>query len=81
MSLGVPTTEQGLLVEGIDEAIGLAIEEAVKAGIFVRAGRLNPGYATIYMTLARHHSEAAAAYLRQAMNRLGVEARPDRRAA
>jgi hypothetical protein len=49
-----------------------AVAEAVKAGVFVRAGRLNPRFAVMYLGLARPHSERVTLLLKQAMGRLGV---------
>jgi hypothetical protein len=46
----------------IDAAIGRAIEEAVRAGVFWRAARLNPKARKTWEGFAElHHDEAAAA--------------------
>ena len=47
----------------IDPNIEQAISEAVKAGVFRRAARLNPGSARIWNALAEPHSRRVATIL------------------
>lgn len=66
--------------EEVDVGIGMAIDEAVLAGVFRRAARLNQRSAATWASLAAPHSQRAATHLADAMSRLGVtSARPSSR--
>lgn len=49
----------------VSPEVGLAIAEAVKAGVFRRAQRLNPGMANVWSEMADQHSRRVAALLRR----------------
>lgn len=53
----------------VDYRIGLAIEEAVTAGVFRRAERLNPHSAEIWESLAAPHSQAVQRLLTDMLQR------------
>lgn len=56
----------------VDEAIGEAILEGIKAGVFRRAERLNIKSGKLWATIAQEHTNRAATLLDEAMNRLGA---------
>lgn len=58
------------MAEEVDWAVGLAIEEAVKAGVFWRAARLNPLTRDVWEALAAPHSQKVTSLLDDAMTRL-----------
>ena len=57
---------------GDDLPILDAIREAIQAGIFWTAARVDPGSALVWERLARQHHAAAASLLDDEMARLGV---------
>jgi len=65
-------TGDAVAPEDADWAIGLAISEAVTAGVFRRAERLNPRTAKTWGSLAAPHSQAAKRHLDDAIRRLGA---------
>lgn len=56
----------------VDWAVKVAIEEAVRAGVFRRAERLNKTTRQVWGSLAAPHSQAAKRFLDDAMTRLGA---------
>lgn len=61
----------------VDPAIAAAIDEAVKAGVFRRAAKLNPMQADIWNALGADHTSKAATLLYEAVRRIGAsDARP-----
>jgi alkylhydroperoxidase family enzyme len=56
----------------IDDAITLAIDEAVKAGVFWRAARFNPKSRTAWAGFAELHHDNATAYLDEVVDRLSA---------
>ncbi len=61
------------IADGVDFGIAEAIEEAVRAGVFRAAARLNPKSAPTWDRLAEPHTDRAATLLDGVMRRLGVE--------
>lgn len=58
----------------VTDEIGSAISEAVRAGVFRRAGRLNPRHREIYDRMAAGHSKEAGRHLDAMLRRLGTGA-------
>lgn len=61
------------MAEEVDQAVVEAIEEAICAGVYRRAERLNPKTAKTWASFAELHSERVEALLADAMTRLGAE--------
>lgn len=56
----------------VDLVLAAAINEAVKAGVFRRAARLNPKTAKTWQSFAELHSERVEALLGEFLDRSGA---------
>lgn len=64
----------------VDPAVAEAIIEAVKAGVFWNAARLNPKTRATWEQFAAVHHDRAGTLLAEAVDRLGADgSRPERR--